>query len=146
MCFQELRYRSTRVAYSKGHGFILSQSWRPEARTLGSAGPPSHRGSRKAHLPLPSFWDAARAVAASVQPLPPSSWASSGFIRVFSSGCLTLPLFSLVRTAITASEAHLDNPGPSLLQILNLIPSSKTLVSNKFRTWTQLFKGHHSIH
>lgn len=33
VCFQALRYQSTRdgVAYSKGHGFILSQSWSPEA-------------------------------------------------------------------------------------------------------------------
>lgn len=80
---------------------------------------------------------------------PASASTLTGRLRFhpcLSSGCLTLPLLSLVRTPVTASKAQLDNPRPSLLQILNWIPSSETLVSNKFRTWTQSFKGHHSIH
>lgn len=138
------------MQWPKARGMGLSShspgGQRPEPR--GQQGHPHTGAPGKGPLPLPGFWDVRgpRAMAASVQPLPPSSRASSGFIRVFSSGCLTWPLFSFVRTPVTASEAHLDNSGPSLLQILNLIPSSKTLVSNKFRTWTQLFKGHHSIH
>jgi len=75
---------------------------------------------------------------------PASASTLTGLLRFhpcLSSECLTLPLFSLVRTCVTASKAHLDNPGPSLLQILNWIPSTETLVSNQFRTWTQFLRA-----
>lgn len=73
-------------------------------------------------------------MAVSLQLLTPSLHVSSVSIHVFSSVylCPLSPLFSLVRTIVTAFRVHPDNPGRSLLQILNLIPSSKTLFSHKF--------------
>lgn len=60
-------------------------------------------------------------VATPLQSLPLSSTA-------FSSGCLSFPLLSPIRTLVIGFRAHPDNPGLSFhIKILNLNASAKTL-------------------